>query len=73
MCNKYIVIYYKIGGEGLPSKRSFRRLVANETKNYMFEGSLPPFRQGAIPSKKSSRRLVANETKRYFFEGLLLL
>ena len=58
--NKCIVIYYKIVGEGIPSKKSSRRLVAHETKIYFFEGT---------PSKKCSRRLVADETKRYFFEG----
>ena len=39
---KCIVIYYKIEGEGLPSKRSFLRLVANETNKYLFEGSPCP-------------------------------
>ena len=64
-------------GEGLPSKRSFLRLVANETKKYLFEGStcpciLRPLNQLVCllaPSKRSFRRLVANETKNYPFEG----
>ena len=64
-------------GEGLPSKRSFLRLVANETKKYLFEGSpcpciLSPLNQLICllaPSKRSFRRLVANETKYYPFEG----
>ena len=38
--NKCIVIYYKIVGEGIPSKKSSRRLVAHETKRYFFEGTL---------------------------------
>ena len=42
ICNKCIVIYYKIEGEGLPSKRSFLRLLANETKKYLFEGTPCP-------------------------------
>ena len=29
-------------GEGLPSKRSFLRLLANETKKYLFEGTPVP-------------------------------
>ena len=32
ICNKCVAIYYKIEGEGLPSKRSFFRLLANEKK-----------------------------------------
>ena len=42
ICIKCIVIYHKMEGEGLPSKRSFLRLVANETKKYLFEGSPCP-------------------------------
>ena len=57
ICNKCIVIYYKIVGEGLLSKRSFRRLVANETKNYLFEGSsLPSGRGYTLKEKFSSSR-----------------
>ena len=37
VCNKCIVIFYKIEGEGLPSKRSFLCLLANKTKKYLFE------------------------------------
>ena len=40
--NKFIVIYFKIVGEGLPWKRSFCRLVANEKKKYLSEGSPCP-------------------------------
>ena len=77
ICIKCIVIYHKMEGEGLPSKRSFLRLVANETKKYLFEGSpspciLSPLNQLVCllaPSKRSFRRLVANETKNYPFEG----
>ena len=42
ICNKCIVIYYKIEGEGLPAKRSFLCLLANKTKKYLFEGTRCP-------------------------------
>ena len=42
--NKGKVLYYKFEVEGLPSKRSFLRLLANKTKKYLFEGLKKIFR-----------------------------
>ena len=84
VCNKCMVIYYKIVEVGLPSKRSFCR--DKEFSPWGFPPPLPSsccqrdkeiflwrYPTMGTPSKKSSHRLVANETKKYFFEGLLLL
>ena len=55
--------------EGLPSKRSFLRLLANKTKKYLFEG-LNKIEGEGLPSKRSFLCLLAKETKKYLFEGL---
>ena len=61
MFYKEIANLLTIQGGGIPLTRSSRRLVANETKNYPFEGSPSPLQTGGIPSKKSSCRLVDKE------------
>ena len=65
LCDKCIVIYYKIVGEGLPSNRSFRRLVANNTKSISLKGSLKG--RGILLKKFSSSRW--QEDKETFFWG----
>ena len=66
ICNKCIVIYYKIVDERLPSMRSFHLLIANKTKNDIFEISSPPHEDKCTLKKKGTRCLLANETRDSF-------
>ena len=64
--NKGIVIYYKFEVEGLPSKKSFLRLLANKTKKYLFEG-LKMQGQGE-PSKRYFFVSLARRRRKLLFE-----